>query len=845
MPIQDIRRGRHSSGHRRWWPFAPLLVSSALLGADPVVGPFQKAGEVVGQPVATAAAGEAHRSPRDDRDRAVRLAREGRFDEALPILRRLHREAPHNVPLRADLAAVLAWAGEDREALELGRDLPLAEVEAFVPEALGRSARNLGRTELAVSLYSAVLRQDEGRVESHIGLTLATLESGDVAGAEAHLGEARSRFPNHPELLMASGHVLRAGKRPLEAALLFRQAGDGGADPAEARRLEVLSLMDGGAVFLATERMREGWEVFDGGERGRVLAARGARAVQWSVATPPTPDPGIRFDAVDRALAQLDSALAVVDLADGFPHGQLRFDRIVALRERVRMGEVVAELEALERDGVEVPAYVQRVAGDAHLYLRNPREAEARYRAALVGWPGHPESQIGLFYALLEQERHSEAREIILDLVREQPERRTAEGLREALPNPDRLAAGIAKRLGQAFGADLRGAQEGLEELSGRAPLNLDIRQELVWIYRWRGWPRLAFEEQARILALDPHHVGGRIIRASALLDLGDRSAARATLDTLLVLAPENQHVQRAAESFRVRGLWELSTESRFGRSTGGDLGTRDHLLATQLTTPPMGDRLRLFARWRRSAASFPDLRGQHERVAAGALLQGRGISLSGEVSGDRRGLGRLGGGGNVDLGLGDRWSLSLQGNSYSHEVPHQAGPETIDGWTTGAGIGRRASDRRWWRVDAAYLEMSDGNRRWSGYSVLEQELSRRPMGRLSGILELYGARNSRVEAPYFNPSRILSGLTTAQWEWVVWRSYESSFTQRLRATGGHLWQEGFDHRTHYSGEYAHTWMLWERFDLNYGVHWGRPVFDGRRERRTSLHTDLTWRLPR
>ncbi len=826
-------------------PWTVLALVPALLAAGPVLELWAKERAVrEHRYIGGLAAQELHQD-RDARDRAIRLAREGNYEEALRILRQLHARAPDDIPLRADLVAVLAWAGEDHEAFELGEHLPFPELEPFVSEALARSARNLGRPGFAAALCAGVLERDATRIESHIGYTLSLVELGEVARAETHFREALDLFPDHPELLLAGGHVLRAAGRPLEAALLLRRAGDAGADPAETRRLEALSLVDGGAVFLAVERMREAWELFDGGERGRILAARGSRAVQWSVAIPPTPDPQVRFDAVDRALALLDSALAVVDPAHGYSHQRLRFDRIVALRERVRMEEVLAEIEALEAEEVEIPPYVQRMAGDAHLYLRNPREAEARYRLALEGWPGHPESQIGLFYALLEQERHSEAREIILDLVQQQPERRTAEGLREELPNPDRLIAGIAKRLGQAFGADLRGAQEEFEELSGRAPLNLHIRQELAWIYRWRGWSLRALDEQARILALDPHHVGARIVRASSLLDLGDRPAARATLDTLMVLAPENQHVQRAAEHFRIRGLWELSVEGLSGRSTGGELGTRDDILATRLVTPPLGDRVRLFARWRRSTALYADLRGRHDRLAGGAELTARGLYLSTEVSADREDLGRVGGGGRVDVRPGDHWSFGFRGNSYADEVPLQATLQDIDGWSVGAGVGRRWSELRWWSADATHLRMSDGNQRWSGYTALEQTLLRRPLGRLSGLLELYGARNSLEDAPYFNPPRILSGATTAQWDWVIWRSYESSFTQRIRATGGHLMQEGFDNRMIYSGEYAHEWMLSERFNLDYGVQWGRPVYDGLRERRTAVYANLTWRLPR
>ncbi len=780
-----------------------------------------------------------------DRDRAVRLAREGAYEEALAILRPLYAAQPDDLGLRADLVAVLSWAGQDEEALELGERLPFAEIEPFVAEAVARSARNLGRPVLAWGLYSSVLERDSTRIESWVGVSMATLERGLPDEALERVEAGLERSPGHSELLLARGHILRALGRPLEAALSVREAAAAGASSAEALRIEVLSLLDGGAPFLAAERMLDDPDRFDAGERARLLAERGSRAVQWTVAAPERPDPALRFEAVDRAILRLDSALAVVEPTVGWPFDQLRFDRVVALRERVRMAEVAAEVEELEGEGVALPPYVHRVAGDAYLYLRHPARAERHYRAAIEGWPAHPESRIGLFYALLEQERHRDAQEVAAALLEMQPERRTAEGLREELPNPDRLQAKIALNLGRAFGGDLRGAEEAFRELNLRAPLNLDIRQELASVQRWRGWPRAAIADYDRMLALDPHHVGARVGRGAALLEVGDRRAARATYDTLVVLAPEHQHVIRATERFRVLGLWHLSIEARGGRSTGGEFGTRDDGLAVRLTTPWIGDRARLFAGSWRSSASYPDGRGIQDRIEVGGSLHRAGLDLELGVGADREGAGDPAGRGSLAWSPGDHWSFRVQGASWAREVPLQAARAGIDGWTAGTGFGRRASDRRWWSADGAFLRMSDGNRRWSLWSALEQEVARTPRNRLSAVGELYGAQNSLEDAPYFNPARTASGTLALRWDLLAWRAWEKEMRQRIQVAGGRLHQEDFNDRWLYSAEIEHEWNLTERFNLEYGVHWGRPVYDADRERRWGGHAALRWRLPR
>lgn len=778
------------------------------------------------------------------RDRAVLMARAGDYGPALETLDRLHRASPLHVPLKADLVTVLSWSGQDQAALELGEDLPFATLAHIVSEAVARSARNVGRPAYGAELYANVLTRDPSRVESWVGHILSILEWGDAAWAESEYRTARARFPDHPDILLAGAHVLRATGRPFEAALLLRQATERGADSDEAFRLEVLSLLEGGAVFLAVERMAEAPERLDAGERGRVLAARGSRAVQWSRA--PTLRHADRFEATDRALELIDSALVVVDPADGFPWGQLRFDRILALHDRARMEDVVAQVLELEAAGVELPPFVLLRAGDAYLQLRQPEQAEMRYRAALEGWGGYPaEAAIGLFHALVQLERQDEAREVVRRLLEQEPPARTAEGLREPLPNPDRLSAVIADNMGRAFANDLPGAQAGFEEYSARAPMNLDLRQERAAVHLWRGWPRSARDQYLRILALEPDHVGAGIGHASTELALDERGSARASLTTVLALAPENPQVRDAQESYRVDGLWELAAGGHAGRSSGGELGTRDDAITTRLTTPPLGDRVRLFAGLNRSYARYPDTNGLHERLEAGTDFRSRAVQLELRATADREELDRVGAGGRLELRPGDHWTLRLEGESRSNAVPLQAARLGTDGWRAEAGIGYRWSERRFWNLSATQLEMSDGNRRQSAYTGLEQELLRGPRNRFVGILEGYGATNSLEGAPYFNPSSFGSASVTGRWEMVLWRSYHRSITQRLSATGGRLFQEEFDDAFIYSAALAQEWVVSTRFRFDVGVEWGRPVYDNDRERRTAFHARLNWRLPR
>ena len=65
---------------------------------------------------------------------------------------------------------------------------------------------------------------------------------------------------------------------------------------------------------------------------------------------------------------------------------RLRLDRLVALRDRVRMQEAAEEGEALSADG-PLPAYAEEAYADALLYLRRPEAARDAYERVLAQIP--------------------------------------------------------------------------------------------------------------------------------------------------------------------------------------------------------------------------------------------------------------------------------------------------------------------------------------------------------------------------------------------------------------------------------------------------------------------------
>ncbi|TVR62876.1 MAG: poly-beta-1,6 N-acetyl-D-glucosamine export porin PgaA [Gemmatimonadales bacterium] len=785
-----------------------------------------------------------------DRDRAVRLARDGEFEPALAILRRLVALDPGNAPLRGDLAAVLAWSGQGAAALDLLESLPLPALDPMVLESVAGAALDEREYGRAISLYRAALNQEPGRPESEVGLSLALLESGDLPGAMERIPVLRAApLDGLADSRLVAGHILAAHEQWLDAAVEYRMAEELRPHWMDAVEGELRSLREAGADVLAVRRAAPVSPEIPQEFRHDLTAGWVARQVEWTPAPAPLPGAEARMSrshkALDQATAHRDRVADEVsgDMAH-FPLRRLDFDRLVALRNAGRMDSIRIDGARLEESGIELPPYVVRVLADAALEAGDHDRAIALYRATLAEWPGQQEATLGLFWSLIGAWAFREADEVLEAALDHQPRQRWGEELREPLPNPDRLGLELARHLGWALGGEPGRAQEGLEHLHFQAPLHLDIRQELAAVYGWRGWPRRAEALHQRTGALDPEHVPSRIARLSLALDLGDRPTARALADTLVVLAPEAETVERALRRLHVDGLWEFSTRVGGARSTGGAFGTRDRSLDTRLTSPPLGDHVRAVVRAQRRDADFPEGRGIHDRVGAGLEVRARPVTLHLEANAQRADLERRGVSVSTRLPLGDRWALSAAAHSYAEDVPLRARLQGIRGRNAQGSLERRSHEGRRLVAEFDYLDLSDGNIRRSGYVAAEQQVIRRPRHRWAGLVEAYGSR-SRLEAPpYFSPTHLWSATGTLLWDWTLHRFRDRSYAQRVALTGGVVDQAGQRRRPTATFTVEHRWEASDRFDLLAGIHGGLPVYDGVRERRTSVHLGLTWRLP-
>jgi biofilm PGA synthesis protein PgaA len=113
----------------------------------------------------------------------------------------------------------------------------------------------------------------------------------------------------------------------------------------------------------------------------------------------------------------------------------------------------------------------------------------------------------------------------------------------------------------------------------------------------------------------------------------------------------------------------------------------------------------------------------------------------------------------------------------------------------------------------------------------------------MDGLLGIYASRNTRDDAPYFNPASDLAADVTLDNEWLLYRRYEYSFSHRLALTAGTYHQEDFGSDPTWALQYEQRWAPHDQFDLAYGVTRARRIYDGDAEYQTTLYLNLDWRF--
>lgn len=770
-------------------------------------------------------------------------------DAQLQRLQRLREQAdrnPASKPFLYDYMQALEEAHRDAELLALLHRVDLASAPPAALVRLGRAANNQKRFSLAADIFRAALRQGPDRTDAIAGLSYALIDSGKAGEAVELLESRQKTMWRQVPLLEAYAEALRAQGEHTQALPVYERILVLDPGNRDAQRNRVFTVARLGAPHRALELAQTSPGLLTNEELLSLRVDRAAVATRWGAAADQD-SPG-RFAATDAALAQNEQLLkeaAASGNAASATQRRLQFDRIVLLRNRVRMQEAVDLYEKLFRDGMDVAPYAQTAAADAYLYLRRPERARDLFlRAQSRGESGFG-AQVGLFYAYSDSEQHKAAIEQIDKVVAATPKQINAYSPLTVTDSPDYASAAATAGAARGYQDRLDEAQQRLEAFRDLAPWNMEAREKLASVYDARGWPRRAEQEHLWILAAEPRNRAARIGYADTQRELRDWEPAQREAATLKQEYPEDRQVQRVSRLWRIHQMRELQVEAGTGDSSGGTgpLGSREHQIETHLYSAPIDRDWRAFLHQFEAQATFPAGKGFRRRVGVGAEYRIRDWRASAEVNesfDDESDVGLSVAG---DWWANDQWNIEVAADTSSNDIPLQGRSTGVRGWSLRAGATYRVSESRSFRAGVQNLDFSDGNRREILSGSVTQRLITGPVYKLDGILGLYTSRNSLAGASYFNPENDFGADVTLIGEQRLWRRYERSFAHRLHLSIGQYDQKNFGSGQTGGVRYEHEWSFDDRLSLLYGAQRTMHPYDGQREYMNYYNVAVNWKF--
>jgi len=455
-------------------------------------------------------------------------------------------------------------------------------------------------------------------------------------------------------------------------------------------RGQVLALNNAGLVHLANRLAEKHSDAFSDEEKRRLAHDAAARTVIFSEAQRDTGHGPVRFATTDVGLM----ANREVDARFG-EEAISQFDRLVALRDRVRMQEVVALYQSMVQNKLNVPAYAKVAAADAYLYLEQPEVARDLYREAINaargdGGEGALEWQVALMYAYSEAEQHDEAQALADKLKADTPLLVDKGVASLESPNDEYSKAALTSARLRLYSGRLEQAEKRLAELRALAPFNSGVRASWASLQSAREKPRAALDEFTMLQVDDPKSIDAAVGRGESLLALNQFEEARQVLGPLVESYPHNKAVQNLARKMSYHDGLTLQIDTTLGH--GGSIAGAESLVDTKLYSMPLknsfGEPYRVFAHVSRSEGETTDGSSiARTRVGAGMEYRVRDLTIEGEVnhavsSPDINGIALT-----MSCSLSDTWRTSVFVDTNVNDLPAAAYQNGVTAKTIGASV--------------------------------------------------------------------------------------------------------------------------------------------------------------
>lgn len=773
---------------------------------------------------------------------AVKAAHENNFDVAIPELKSLSEENPNDIGILSDYIVALCWSSNPKEAVKVaGNRLDPETAPIYAIKFLARAERDIGNFSEALYLYQKLIVRDPDELDFKIGKVLTLTDSKDFNDAEIDLNELMAKFPGNSEVMHTFVYYAKATGQYAKVIDTTQRLIEKNPNDNVAKADLVIAASEIGAPGVSQSLIEKYSDALTEQQKINVQGDEAAQSIRWGVYDPIQPE--LRYHDTDKGLSQLDQACKCdwnnPDLTKSYIV-RLVCDRMLALRDRMRMKEVVDLYLKLKASNVEIPPYALNSAADAYLVLHEPEKALEIYETSLSKRPNHFETLLSKFYTLIELERFDDAILLIDELASEQPaylQRQKNPIIRE---NDKRFQSDNASNFARAYADDLKSADERFTKMYAIGPSNIETQQNLASIWRWRGWPERAERSFNNLITEEPDNDQSHFGLANSLLDLRDYRASELELNRLSkYISPEDSDLKKLARRWELYNRRELNADFTLNQSSGTVFGKRSNEANVELFSSPINYNYRAFLDTRYDQAQFPEGNGAVTSPNLGIEYRDRDWKLTGELGYLAQDSNGITAKGTAQYRVDDYLSFNGDLSLNSFNMPLR-----------GARVGTKSDEAnigavyRWselMNISGALgiMKMDDGNLRISSNATFERRLLTTPHYKLTGEIVASISSNNKTDVLYYNPMNDHSLGLIADNEWVTWRRYDRSFTQRLQLGIGSYWEQGFGSSGSWFLSYSHEWEFDKFLRFAYGIGRYEQSYDGKAEYRDTLFGSL------
>lgn len=521
-----------------------------------------------------------------------------------------------------------------------------------------------------------------------------------------------------------------------------------------------------------------------------------------------------------------------------------RVDRLGALYAHGDYSQVISEYQALASTQ-QFPDWAIDWVISAYLGEKNANAAFALLRRYPGYTPDPEDDEHKLFFALLDTGQYQAARQYVDRITQTASWTRYNYGDPTPQPNDQWLNGQSLNFQYLLITNALPQAEALAQHLADTAPGNQGLQIDYASALQARGWPRAAERKLKMAEALEPASIELEREQAYVAMDLQEWRQMDLLTDDVIARTPVDRDSQYLARLRDIQHFSELRLNAGKGLYSDNPIsGTHDFSWDATLYGPPIADNWRLFAGTRFAQGHFDEGKGSSRQRFGGIEWRARDFRVEAELSANHyHGTSKPGARLSAEYSPSDNWQVGGNLERISRTTPLRALRNGISANRSEAWSRWYKNERREYRFSAAASEFSDHNHRQEYALTGKESLWQTPQLTLVLEPEVSASINSLSDTPYYNPKQDLSAAASFSIDHLMYRYYDTLWSQQLTAGGGTYWQKSHSPGAITLLGYGQRIQWNNVVDTGVMLDWDKRPYDGKRESNLAITFDANVRF--